>query len=42
VFYDAREGQARMLGGGFIASAQSAADVAARPGAAALTATARS
>jgi tRNA-specific 2-thiouridylase len=41
VFYDAREGQARMLGGGFIASAQSAADVAARPGTAAMTATAR-
>ena len=31
VFYDAREGQARMLGGGFIASAQSAADIAAQP-----------
>jgi tRNA-specific 2-thiouridylase len=41
VFYDAREGQARMLGGGFIASAQSAADVAARPGTVAMTATAR-
>jgi tRNA-specific 2-thiouridylase len=41
VFYDAREGQARMLGGGFIVSAQSAADVAARPGTVAMTATAR-
>jgi hypothetical protein len=30
-----------MLGGGFIASAQSAADVAARPGTVAMTATAR-
>jgi tRNA-specific 2-thiouridylase len=41
VFYDAREGQARMLGGGFIASAQSAADVAARADTAAMTATVR-
>ncbi|MGE0563582.1 MAG: tRNA 2-thiouridine(34) synthase MnmA [Pseudolabrys sp.] len=40
VFYDARDGQARMLGGGFIASAQSAADIAARPATAA-TASAR-
>jgi tRNA-uridine 2-sulfurtransferase len=33
VFYDAAQGQARVLGGGFIASATSAADHAARTGA---------